>query len=198
MGEDIDVVIRTGTLKDSGLAARRLAAVALKLVAAPSYLQANGTPEIPADLARHKLLDCGASKIEWRMHKGAEVETVHGDMLFSANDTGTVRTVVLSGAGIGCLPDYLCRADLESGALVHVLPQWSRGNHDIHAVFPQHRTVSPKVRSFIDFVCQRIERTTAFGYPRLPTDLPLRVAPARVRSVAKAHGRHDCPAIPLP
>lgn len=157
MAEEIDVVIRTGSLEDSRLAARRLGTVALKLVATPSYLAAHGTPEVPSDLAGHALLDIYAGSVEWRLYRGSEVETVHVHMRFSANDTSTIRTVLLGGTGIGWLPDYLCRADLESGALVHVLPQWGRGDRDIHAVFPQHRTVSPKVRSFVDFLCERFE-----------------------------------------
>ncbi|MEM5430448.1 LysR family transcriptional regulator [Cupriavidus oxalaticus] len=162
MAEEIDVVIRTGALEDSRLAARRLGTVALKLVATPAYLHANGAPQVPADLAEHMLVDIFAGAVEWRMYKGSdEVETVQVHMRFSANDTSTLRTVVLDGVGIGWLPDYLCRADLEAGTLVHVLPQWGRGNRDIHAVFPRHRTVTPKVRSFVDFLCERFDEFNA-------------------------------------
>ncbi|MGN5477729.1 LysR family transcriptional regulator [Cupriavidus basilensis] len=155
MAEEIDVVIRTGDLEDSRLAARRLGTVALKLVATPTYLQAHGTPVVPADLAGHTLLDIFAGNVEWRLHRGMEIEELHVHTRFSANDTSTIRTVLLNGTGIGWLPDYLCHEDLEVGTLVHVLPEWGRGKRDIHAVFPQHRTVSPKVRSFIDFLCER-------------------------------------------
>jgi len=155
MAEEIDVVIRTGDLEDSRLAARRLGTVALKLVATPAYLHAHGTPDVPADLAGHTLLDIFAGNVEWQLHRGADIEEVHVHMRFSANDTSTIRTVLLNGTGIGWLPDYLCQEDLEAGTLVHVLPEWGRGKRDIHAVFPQHRTVSPKVRSFVDFLCER-------------------------------------------
>ncbi|WP_211949178.1 LysR family transcriptional regulator [Cupriavidus yeoncheonensis] len=168
MAEEIDVVIRTGELEDSRLAARRLGTVELKLVATPAYLKARGTPEVPADLVGHELLDIFAGNVEWRMDKGAETESVRVHMRFSANDTSTIRTVLLNGTGIGWLPDYLCEEDLATGTLIHVLPGWGRGKRDIHAVFPQHRTVSPKVRSFVDFLCERFGDPGKAAGPRPP------------------------------
>ncbi|EHP42776.1 LysR family transcriptional regulator [Cupriavidus basilensis OR16] len=155
MADEFDVVIRTGALEDSGLVAKRLGTVSLMLLAAPAYLDIHGAPKTPADLAQHSLLDIYAGNIEWRLYDGTEVETVQVHTRFSANDTSTIRTVLLGGLGIGWLPDYLCQEDLASGRLAHVLPQWNRGDRDIHAVFPRHRTVSPKVRSFIDFLSER-------------------------------------------
>lgn len=168
MAEEIDVVIRTGELEDSRLAARRLGTVELKLVATPAYLKAHGTPEVPADLVGHALLDIFAGNVEWRMDKDAETESVRVHTRFSANDTSTIRTVLLNGTGIGWLPDYLCQEDLAAGTLIHVLPGWGRGKRDIHAVFPQHRTVSPKVRSFVDFLCERFGDLGKAGGPRPP------------------------------
>lgn len=166
MAEEIDVVIRTGDLEDSRLAARRLGTVALKLVATPDYLKAHGMPQVPGDLAGHALLDIFAGDVEWRMDKDAETASVLVHTRFSANDTSTIRAVVLRGGGIGWLPDYLCQEDLAAGTLVHVLPGWGRGKRDIHAVFPQHRTVTPKVRSFVDFLCERFADLGQPGWPQ--------------------------------
>ncbi|SIT49901.1 hypothetical protein BN2475_2050004 [Paraburkholderia ribeironis] len=35
------------------------------------------------------------------------------------------------------------------------MPDWERGQRDIYAVFPRHRTLTRKVRSFIDFLAER-------------------------------------------
>lgn len=157
MTDQFDIVIRTGTLEDSGLIARKLGTAKLKLVATPTYLQSRGTPAAPQELANHVLLDKFVGTVDWAMNNGSESESVRVNVSFTANDTSSIRTVVLGGLGIGWLPDYLCRDDLESGRLVHVLPRWNRGNRDIYAVFSRHRTVSPKVRSFIDFLSERFK-----------------------------------------
>ncbi|WP_206996375.1 LysR family transcriptional regulator [Trinickia mobilis] len=156
--DEVDVVIHTGELEDSRLIAKRLGTASLKLLATPAYLELYGAPESPEALVKHALLDIATSGSEWRLSNGSEVLAIHVRPRFSANDTGTVRTVLLDGLGLGWLPDYLCKQDLAEGRLVHVMPGWARGDRDIHAVFSKHRTLSPKVRSFIDFLGSRFNK----------------------------------------
>ena len=54
--EGVDPAIRMGQLEDSDLVARRIGQVAMRLVAAPAYLAAQGEPAAPADLARHRAI----------------------------------------------------------------------------------------------------------------------------------------------
>ncbi len=150
--DEIDVVIRTGALEDSRLLAKRLGCVSLMLFATPGYLQQHGTPQCPDDLLEHTLLDIADGPNEWHLKRDRETAALQIRPRFAANDTSTIRTVVLSGLGLAWLPDYLCREDLAEGRLVHVLQEWERGEREIHAVFPKHRTLSPKVRSFVDFL----------------------------------------------
>jgi DNA-binding transcriptional LysR family regulator len=153
--DEVDVVIRTGLLEDSRLIAKRLGTVSLKLLATRSYLDVHGTPLAAEDLAGHTLMDIAAGPVDWCLRRGTESATVQVHPRFSANDTGTIRSVLLADIGLGWLPDYLCRQDIAEGRLVHVMPEWERGDRDIHAVFPRHRTVSPKVRTFVDFLRDR-------------------------------------------
>jgi DNA-binding transcriptional LysR family regulator len=157
--EEIDVVIRTGVLEDSRLVARRLGSARLILVSTPAYLKQHGVPLSPDDLSAHLLLDIADGPNEWRLRNGDTHLNVPVRPRFFANDTGTIRTVLLAGTGLGWLPDYLCRQDIADGRLVHVMPAWERGERDINAVFPRHRTLSPKVRSFVDFLAARISTT---------------------------------------
>jgi DNA-binding transcriptional LysR family regulator len=154
--DEMDVVIRTGELEDSRLLARRLGSASLKLFAAPAYVERHGTPLAPDDLCAHTLLDIADGPNEWRLRRDKETERVHVQARFAANDTSTIRTVVLSGLGLAWLPEYLCRQDVAEGRLLHVMPDWERGEREIHAVFPKHRTLSPKVRSFVDFLAEHI------------------------------------------
>jgi DNA-binding transcriptional LysR family regulator len=154
--DEMDVVIRTGALEDSRLIAKRLGSARLILVSTPAYLHANGAPESPVDLPAHFLLDIADGPSEWRLRRGEELSTIGVQPRFFANDTSTLRTVLLSGSGLAWLPDYLCRQDIEEGRLVRVMPDWERGEREINAVFPRHRTLSPKVRSFVDFLAARL------------------------------------------
>src|SRR5262249_53446630 len=51
--DGLDLAIRAGTLRDSTLVARRIDSQQLVFVASPAYLDAQGTPKRPEDLARH-------------------------------------------------------------------------------------------------------------------------------------------------
>ena len=57
ISDGLDLVIRVGTLQDSGLFSRRLGAMPMVLCAAHSYLQQAGALEKPADLANHSWLE---------------------------------------------------------------------------------------------------------------------------------------------
>ena len=62
------------------------------------------------------------------------------------------RTVLLGGAGIGQLPEYHARDAIASGTLVRILPDHEGERIDVYALYPRHRSLSAKVRVFVDAV----------------------------------------------
>ena len=54
--ERVDIALRTGSLPDSSLVARRLGQMAAQICAAPAYLAERGWPQHPRDLAQHAWL----------------------------------------------------------------------------------------------------------------------------------------------
>ena len=61
-----------------------------------------------------------------------------------------LQVLLTEGIGIGRLPDFLARALVEQGALVRLLPSYMAESVEGHAVYPAHRSLSAKVRVFID------------------------------------------------
>ena len=61
-----------------------------------------------------------------------------------------VRTMLLADAGIGILPEFHAAPSIAAGALVRVLPDYDHRSVDVHALYPSHRSLSAKVRVFID------------------------------------------------
>jgi DNA-binding transcriptional LysR family regulator len=53
VAEGADMALRLGPLADSGFGARLLAKARRLAIASPAYLARRGTPQTPADLARH-------------------------------------------------------------------------------------------------------------------------------------------------
>ncbi|MBM3479937.1 MAG: LysR family transcriptional regulator [Alphaproteobacteria bacterium] len=156
--EGHDLAIRIGRLAPSSLIARRLAPCRLVACAAPSYLRRAGAPRTPADLAGHECLGYtyAPARDAWRfVGPGGDDATVHVRGRLHANNGDALRVAALHGAGIVVLPSFIVGADLAAGRLRRVLPRHEAPPIAIHAVRPQGRHLSAKVRSFIDFLVPR-------------------------------------------
>ncbi|MDQ2802243.1 MAG: LysR family transcriptional regulator [Pseudomonadota bacterium] len=149
--EEVDVAIRIGPLRDSELIARRLATFALWPCASPAYLAERGTPETVADLDGHVLIAHADRRSMWRARTptGAvqEIEMMPGTVV---PEPAVVKTMLIGGAGIGWLPDFDAADAVADGTLVRVLPDHDGDTVDAHALYPGHRSLSAKVRVFID------------------------------------------------
>jgi DNA-binding transcriptional LysR family regulator len=148
---DADVAIRLGALADSDLMVRRLGVIALWPCASAAYLDRRGVPATVAELEAHRLIACRAGETSWkfRTDDGAEEHCAVAPGTAVA-EPAVLQAVVLGGAGVGRLPDFLARPHLQSGHLVRLLPGWHSDGIPVNALYARNRSVSSKVRLFID------------------------------------------------
>jgi DNA-binding transcriptional LysR family regulator len=155
--EGIDVALRVrATLEDSAtLVVKKLDTAQQILLASADYLRRFGVPQTPQDLMAHQVLSMSSfdGVAHWRLRSdsGAEVQ-LQPQVRYVADDLMTLKLAVLAGAGVCYLPNYMCQPEIESGDLVHVLPQWKFPTSIVHAVFSSRRGLTPAVRSFLDFL----------------------------------------------
>jgi DNA-binding transcriptional LysR family regulator len=151
LAEDFDVAIRIGPLRDSDLIARRLTTIALWTCASPTYLAGRGTPTTVDDLAGHELIARVDRKSFWRFRTPAgvmqEIEVVPGTVV---PEPAVLKTLLIGGAGVGRLPDFHAEDAIAEKTLLRVLPDHESDTVDAHALYPSHRSLSAKVRVFID------------------------------------------------
>jgi DNA-binding transcriptional LysR family regulator len=149
--EEIDVAIRIGRLPDSELIARRLASFALWPCASPAYLAERGTPKVVDDLRNHTLIAHvdrrGPQAFRTPTGDTRQIELEPGPVV---PEPAVAKTMLLGGAGIGWLPDFHAADALADGTLVRVLADHPADSVDAHALYPSHRSLSAKVRVFID------------------------------------------------
>lgn len=63
-----------------------------------------------------------------------------------------IRQVAIDGGGIALLPRYLCSDDvISSGGLCQVLSNWRSPTFHFHALYPSHRSMTLKLRAWLDF-----------------------------------------------
>ncbi|WP_085688232.1 MULTISPECIES: LysR family transcriptional regulator [unclassified Pseudomonas] len=154
-----DVVFRIGELADSSLRALPLTPYHMVLCAAPSYLARRPPITTPWDLQEHECLAFAYS--DGRSHLRFEGPDGVIDVPITSRLTINQGDPLLSGAvaglGVVMLPLELVKDALRSGTLVSLLPQYKVPVSPMNLLYAPDRRLTPKVRSFIDFV------RTAFG-----------------------------------
>ena len=126
IAERFDLAIRVGWLRDSSLHATRLGSFRQMVVATPAYLAIHGTPRRPEQLATHGWIAMSvlATPLRWTfVSSGGARRTVRMKPVAQANNAAAVRAMVLAGAGVAVLPDYLAEEDIRAGRLVVLLAQ---------------------------------------------------------------------------
>ena len=150
--ESVDLVIRAaGVLPDSDLVGRRLMTTEAWTCASPHYIAARGLPSTLADLSRHALIAYVDLPTTWsyRMQDGV----IRGIEFRPANvvsDSAALKPMLIGGGGIGRLPDFIARDAVASGDLVRLFPEAEGDVFEIHALYTSRRSLSAKVRVFID------------------------------------------------
>jgi len=156
-----DLAIRTGWLRDSSLRASRLGGFDQVVAAAPAYLKKFGTPRRPEDLANHRWITLTLLRgaLTWTFSaKGGKTQTVRVSSTVSTNSTASLRAFMREGVGISILPDYMLDTDIRAGRLVRLLAGWSLPQGGVHAVYPNARYTSAKVRAFVDAFREYLEK----------------------------------------
>ena len=152
--ESIDVAIRIGRLPSSTMISRKLATTRMVLCASPTYLRRAGKPKNLADLAEHAVLAFSywSDGDEWQFEGPQGMESVKVKPRMHANSGDTCRGGALEHQGIILQPTFLVGKDLQSKALVEVLPQYRSIELGIYAVYSSRKHISPKIRLLIDFL----------------------------------------------
>ncbi|AOI77382.1 LysR family transcriptional regulator [Burkholderia sp. NRF60-BP8] len=159
--EGFDIAVRShfAPLPDSALVQRPLAASPIVVVAAPAYLARAGTPDTPADLARHDGLHPGPQP--WRLQRlddASDAVDVTPRLRLQADESTLLLQAATAGLGLACLPDWIAGAALASGTLVRVLPGWCAGTVTTTLLMPHRRGQLPGVRAAVEFLAQHVAR----------------------------------------
>ena len=157
--ESIDLAIRLDNLFDSSLVSRNLAVSKLILVAAPSYIQNAGTPNVPEDLENFNCLINTSlpPRDVWKFLDGKVRKVIRVNGSLRSNIAGAVRTAAIKGMGLAVLPSYMVGAELQSGELQQVMKAYPLAAMNIQAVYPHRKFLSAKVRTFLDFLSARLQ-----------------------------------------
>ena len=155
VGEGYDIGFRIGTPRDSSLIATKIAENKLLFVASPSFLKKHGNPNNVEDLESLPAIVYSATgyladKIKY--YKDDQAKFVKLNPVHKVNEDRMMVRAAVAGIGIAAVLTYMITDELETGALVPIMPDLELGDPGaLYAVYP-HRDAPIKTQLFIDTV----------------------------------------------
>lgn len=124
--------------------------------AAPSYLAAFGTPQLPSELDEHACIVFRPVGSAWRFEgpKGPTLITVQPRMV--VEDHASACDAARRGLGIALLPLYVARADLRSGQLQEALPAYRLQGEWFSLQVPKRLKALARVDALIQWLVERL------------------------------------------
>jgi LysR family transcriptional regulator for bpeEF and oprC len=163
--EGVDCVVRGGDPGDESLVARRVGELHFICCATRGYLAEHGEPTHPRDLERHRCVNYFSPKTgrmyPWDFTRDGERIELALDGPVASNDSEAYIAAGLAGLGIFQAIACDVREGLESGEVRRILADWRAAPLPIFVMYPQNRHLSAKVRAFVDWVADLVERQTA-------------------------------------
>jgi DNA-binding transcriptional LysR family regulator len=168
IGENVDCVLRGGSIANPSLVARHVGDLQLGVYASPGYLALAGRPAHPLELenTQHRIVGFLWSRagktFPYAMQRtgpqGPEEVRVQGRYAFAVDDGNAYLAAGLAGLGVLWLPDYMAKPHRASGELVPLFEDWRLDPMPLYLAFAPNRHVSAKLRAFIDWTVALLAR----------------------------------------
>ncbi len=147
----VDLALRLGAPKATSFVARKLAVLAEPIVASPALAVAYRRVTRPRELAgapwvRHSLLSGASMRF---LGPGGATDELTPTIRAEANAGTTVVSLLLSGAGLGVMPEHALREHVHEGRLVVLGPGWTWKRVTLYALTPSGPSRSPIVAAFL-------------------------------------------------
>ncbi len=152
--EGYDLAIRSATLPDSNLIARKLTFQNYFLCATPNYLKKFGEISHPDQLAQHRfgIYSTGSTiQILQFIRRNRQFKiTVEGH--FQSNQLDLIFQMVMADCCVAVLPEFMVKDAVVNGQLVKCLASYKLPAKPLYIIYPQRDFMPLKIKAFIDLL----------------------------------------------
>jgi DNA-binding transcriptional LysR family regulator len=157
IGEGYDIAIRVREKLDSDatVVLRSFGQSRSLLVASPAFLDANGRPQSPEELA-------ALPALSMTEHEGAQIwdlidangvrSSIEVKPRLICGDFTVLAEAAAQDCGVALLPEDYCSGYIAQGRLEWVMPEWTTAQGTLHFIYPTRRGLLPAVRALVDFL----------------------------------------------
>jgi DNA-binding transcriptional LysR family regulator len=148
LGEEVDLAIRAGRMRDSGLVGRRFIGLSSNIYGSAEYLLRFKAPLSPADLDGVDFIGfAGMKRID--LVNGRSTFRISAKPRVQVDDLETLKALISQSVGIGWLPDFL--AQTSELKLLPALPNWrAKSAGQVHFLYPNSKHPSASVVAFVN------------------------------------------------
>ena len=126
-------------------------------------------PERPDDLSKHRLVGFRDQTPKRLVGRGGESGRYHpheAGWRLVVDDGLSQKLATLAGAGISMNSLWCVHREIAEGALVRVLPDYEVDDRvALWLVYPESNVLTAKVRTFIDFLLEKIGKPPVWARP---------------------------------
>jgi LysR family transcriptional regulator, glycine cleavage system transcriptional activator len=159
--QEMDIGIRCGDGRWSGLAAHRLMAVDYTPMLSPGLLDRMGPLDAPADLLKLPLIDpADPWWMDWFTAAGVPAPDLSRRTEMWVGTQHLAGNVALAGHGAAILTPAFFTEEVAAGRLVQPFPLVHRSGASYWLVYPGARRRSGKIRAFRDWLLQALASET--------------------------------------
>lgn len=157
VGDGFDLALRIGGLPDSTLKAKPVFSFARIVAASPALLEGAGLPRHPDELAALPWI--GLSMLPDARsftHAGGATCTIRYAPRIAVDSVEAAYQLAREGVGLAAPPAFRAGADLATGVVRQLLPEWSLAPLTVHAVWPGNITASSLAYLLIHHLHERL------------------------------------------
>lgn len=158
--DSVDMALRYGSPSDANLYGFKICDVPRLLCATPDYLNQQGTPIHPHDLAGHNGLFYQLQDIPydlWTFERDGEEYRVKMKGNRASNDGDLVRRWCIAGHGMAVKSCLDISDDLLSGRVINVMPDYTPPVSELWLICPTRQSITPAMRLLRDHLKQQCQ-----------------------------------------
>ena len=161
--EGIDVAIRIGHLHENNQHAIKVGEVRQVICAAPAYFEQYGKPRHPGELSTANIVMSSASHLlsDWQFVNDGNALSFRFEPRLVVTANQAAINIACLGWGLTRVLSYQVAGHVASGALEVVLQEFEPPALPIQVVYQKSNRVPAKVRTFVDFLADRLGRDAA-------------------------------------
>ncbi|MEJ5056953.1 MULTISPECIES: LysR family transcriptional regulator [unclassified Pseudomonas] len=161
--EGIDVAIRIGHLHENSQHAVKVGEVRQVICAAPAYFERYGRPQHPGDLSSANIVMSSASHLlsDWQFVNDGNALSFRFNPRLVVTANQAAINIACLGWGITRVLSYQVASQVANGGLEVVLQDFEPPALPIQVVYQKNQRVPAKVRTFVDFLVERLAQDLA-------------------------------------